>query len=70
MKTTNVRKGKQGLRLQKMRRAEEGPKQGYLEHGGWEEVGGMSLRLQVVKMSQSQQKSAFFPSEAGLWPAS
>ena len=24
----------------------------------------------VVKLSQSQQKSAFFPSEAGLWPAS
>ena len=41
-----------------------------VEHGGWEEVWGHVSAAPVVKLSQSQQKSAFFPSEAGLWPAS
>ena len=49
-KATNVRKDKQGLRLQK-RRARKGPSgarrrrtvPGYLEHGGWERRCGACL---------------------------
>ena len=66
-KATNVRKGKQGLRLQK-RRARKGPSRALRRRivpgaPGARWVGGGVGHVSaapLVKMSQSQQKSAFF----------